>query len=174
MAKLKRYTAGSGPMILAAIVATAAFIVVACSNSSPVSPSAGSGLGGSTALTGFDQDHGTCSPGSATTKDETGPPFTLANVNTIFIKAGNSCYGPITASGDYGPGSSICWRVTFSGGGVTVAAIPGATGCQGAGLSHIEGLVTETPPPPPTPTPTPEEPPPPPLPTPTPTPTPEI
>ena len=62
MSKLKRYTAGLSPLISAATVATAAFIVVACSNSSPVSPSAESGLGGSTALTGFPQAQGYMRP----------------------------------------------------------------------------------------------------------------
>ena len=161
MTKLKTYTtAGSGPMILAAIAASAAFIVTACSNSgSPVSPSAG---GGSTLIQApsFAFPGGTCVPGTIK-NDSGGSTQTLAGVNTLYIKAGPNCYGPITASGVYGPTATAnCWSVTFSGGGVTVTNLDGR-GCQGAGLSHIEGLVGETPEP--TPTPTPE-------PTPTPTP----
>ena len=44
MSTLKRYTAGPLPMIFAAVVIAAGFIVAACSNaSSPVSPGAASG-----------------------------------------------------------------------------------------------------------------------------------
>ena len=49
MSKLKRYTAGSVPMIFAAVVIAAGFIIAACSDvRSPVSP--GAGIGGATAV----------------------------------------------------------------------------------------------------------------------------
>ena len=153
MMKLKTYAAGSGPMIFAAIVATAMFVVVACSNSgSPASPSAGLGDVGSVSIQvpAFSFPGGHCVPG--TSKNEgSGSTQTLAGVNTLYIKAGRNCYGPITASGLYGPTATAnCWSVTFSAGGVTVTNLNNA-GCQGAGLSHIEGLVTPTPTPTPAP-----------------------
>jgi hypothetical protein len=171
MMKLKTCTAGSGPMILSAIVATTMFVVVACSkSSSPVAPSAGPAASGSQFVQApsFPYPGQSCVPGGV--KDETpGGTQTLAGVNTVYIKAGRNCYGPITTSGLYGPTATAnCWSVTFSGGGVTVTDL-GGPGCQGAGLSHIDGVTTATPTPTPTPTP---EPTPEPTPTPTPTPTP--
>src|SRR5688500_1208341 len=179
MIKLKTVMTGSRPVILGGITAIAMMVAVACSNSSsPASPSAALGDAGSASIQvpGFSFPGGNCVAGTIKTEGS-GSTQTLAGVDTLYIKAGRNCYGPITASGLYGPTASAnCWSVNFSGGGVTVTNLNGA-GCQGAGLSHIEGLVTAptptpTPTPEPTPTPTPE-PTPTPTPEPTPTPTPE-
>ena len=163
MSTLKRYTAGTVPMIFAAVVIAAGFIVAACSDTqSPIAP--GAGIGGDASVVA-PSTSGNCQIAGAT-KDESSP-FFLPGVNTVFIKAGNNCLGPITVSGDYGKvAGTDCFRVTFTAAGVTVEST-GSAGCQGLGISHIEGVVGVTPTPTPTPTP-PKEP----TPTPTPTPTP--
>jgi hypothetical protein len=164
MSTLKRYTAGPVPMIFAAVVIAAGFIVAACSDTqSPVAPGAGIGgqteshLGGGNCAAGHEN-------GATVVKDESGP-FTLTGTfSAVFIKAGNQCFGGSTGfTGDTTVfvGTTACYAVDFTDTGVTVTQIgPGPT-CKG--VSHIEGLVGV--PPTPTPTPTPKE-----EPTPTPTP----
>jgi hypothetical protein len=127
-------SAALGAVALAVGVAAAA-----CNGSTPGGLSPTAGIVSSSAV---EVSEGNCSIAGAT-KDESAP-FFLAGVNTLFIKAGNNCFGPINAD-NQDDANLACFNITFTDAGVSVSGV-GGQACRGLGLSHIEGIVVEEPP----------------------------